>query len=101
MDAALPVIKATPASRPTPRPRSAAVAEPARCSIAMGRRHTREFQRRWADRYPDVELNLIRTNSPTGGLAEGLCDIAVLRTAVDAKRFARRPAADEGYPRHR
>jgi DNA-binding transcriptional LysR family regulator len=54
---------------------------------AMGR-HTREFQRRWADRYPDVELNLIRTNSPTGGLAEGLCDLAVLRTAVDAKRFA-------------
>jgi DNA-binding transcriptional LysR family regulator len=54
---------------------------------AMGR-HTREFQRRWADRHPDVELNLIRTNSPTGGLAEGLCDIAVLRTAVDAKRFA-------------
>jgi DNA-binding transcriptional LysR family regulator len=54
---------------------------------AMGR-HTREFQRRWADRHPDVELNMIRTNSPTGGLAEGLCDIAVLRTAVDAKRFA-------------
>ena len=29
---------------------------------AMGR-HTREFQRRWAARYPDVELHLIRTNS--------------------------------------
>ena len=54
---------------------------------AMGR-HTREFQRRWAARYPDVELQLIRTNSATGGLAEGLCDIAVLRTAVDGKRFA-------------
>jgi DNA-binding transcriptional LysR family regulator len=54
---------------------------------AMGR-HTREFQRRWAARYPDVELHLIRTNSPTGGLAEGLCDIAVLRTAVDGKRFS-------------
>jgi DNA-binding transcriptional LysR family regulator len=54
---------------------------------AMGR-HTREFQRRWAARYPDVELDLIRTNSATGGLAEGLCDIAVLRTAVDGKRFA-------------
>jgi len=48
---------------------------------AMGR-HTREFQRRWADRYPDVELQLIRTNSATGGLAEGLCDTAVLRTAI-------------------
>jgi DNA-binding transcriptional LysR family regulator len=54
---------------------------------AMGK-HTREFQRRWADRYPEVELQLIRTNSPTGGLAEGLCDIAVLRTAVGGTRFA-------------
>jgi DNA-binding transcriptional LysR family regulator len=62
---------------------------------AMGR-HTREFQRRWAARYPDVELQLIRTNSATGGLAEGLCDIAVLRTAVDGKRFA---SAVVGYER--
>jgi DNA-binding transcriptional LysR family regulator len=54
---------------------------------AMGR-HTREFQRRWAAAYPDVELQLIRTNSATGGLAEGLCDIAVLRTAADTRRFA-------------
>ena len=54
---------------------------------AMGR-HTREFQRRWAARYPGVELNLIRTNSPTGGLAEGLCDLAVLRTAAASNRFA-------------
>ncbi|MGH3255026.1 MAG: LysR family transcriptional regulator [Streptosporangiaceae bacterium] len=54
---------------------------------AMGR-HTRDFQLRWAARYPDVELHLIRTNSPTGGLAEGLCDMAVLRTAVDGHRFA-------------
>lgn len=54
---------------------------------AMGR-HTREFQRRWAARYPDVELQLIRTNSATGGLAEGLCDVAVLRTAADGGRFA-------------
>ena len=62
---------------------------------AMGR-HTREFQRRWAARYPDVELQLIRTNSATGGLAEGLCDIAVLRTAVDGHRFA---SAVVGYER--
>ena len=54
---------------------------------AMGR-NTREFQHRWAARYPDVELQLIRTNSATGGLAEGLCDLAVLRTAVDGHRFA-------------
>jgi len=54
---------------------------------AMGR-HTREFQRRWAAAYPDVELHLIRTNSATGGLAEGLCDIAVLRTPAGSRRFA-------------
>ncbi len=56
---------------------------PGSASVTRGRpwaKHTREFQRRWADRYPDVELHLIRTNSATGGLAEGLCDIAVLRT---------------------
>src|SRR5579872_204198 len=67
---------------------------------AMGR-HTREFQRRWASRYPDVELLLIRTNSPTGGLAEGLCDLAVLRTSPGSKhpdpnRFA---AAAVGHER--
>ncbi|HZR51412.1 MAG TPA: LysR family transcriptional regulator [Streptosporangiaceae bacterium] len=67
---------------------------------AMGR-HTREFQRRWASRYPDVELLLIRTNSPTGGLAEGLCDLAVLRTSPglkhpDLNRFA---AATVGHER--
>jgi DNA-binding transcriptional LysR family regulator len=54
---------------------------------AMGR-HTREFQRRWAAAYPGVELRLIHTNSATGGLAEGLCDVAVLRTTADSSRFA-------------
>ncbi|MFF8458441.1 LysR family transcriptional regulator [Streptomyces albidoflavus] len=54
---------------------------------AMGA-HTREFQRRWQERYPDVALHLIRHNSPTGGLAEGLCDLAVVRTAIDAHRYA-------------
>jgi DNA-binding transcriptional LysR family regulator len=53
---------------------------------AMGR-HTAEFQRRWHERYPDIELHLIRHNSPTGGLAEGLCDLAVVRTAVDERRY--------------
>jgi DNA-binding transcriptional LysR family regulator len=54
---------------------------------AMGR-HTQEFQRRWAAGHPDVELQLIRANSPTGGLAEGLSDIAVLRSAVDSRSYA-------------
>src|SRR6201996_1538227 len=42
-------------------------------------RHTAEFQRRWQDRYPGVGLHLIRHNTPTGGLSEGLCDLAVIR----------------------
>jgi DNA-binding transcriptional LysR family regulator len=54
---------------------------------AMGR-HTTLFQRRWAALHPDVELHLIRTNTPTGGLAEGMCDLAVVRTAVDDHAFA-------------
>jgi DNA-binding transcriptional LysR family regulator len=62
---------------------------------AMGR-HTSEFQHRWAAQYPGVELHLVRTNSPTGGLAEGLCDLAVLRTAADGNRFA---SAIVGYER--
>ena len=53
---------------------------------AMGR-HTREFQRRWAAAHPETELQLIRVNSPTGGLAEGLCDVAVLRAAPAGDRF--------------
>lgn len=54
---------------------------------AIGR-HTREFQRQWALSHPDVELVLIRTNSPTGGLGEGLCDAAIMRTDVDSRRYA-------------
>lgn len=50
--------------------------------------HTREFQRRWAAEHPGVELQLIRTNTPTGGLAEGLCDLAVVRSHLDLRRFA-------------
>jgi len=56
---------------------------------AMGE-HTVEFQRRWAARHPDVELHLVRINSPTGGLAEGACDVAVVRTAGDTPGIADR-----------
>ncbi|HEY6493036.1 MAG TPA: LysR family transcriptional regulator [Trebonia sp.] len=53
---------------------------------AMGR-HTREFQRRWAAGHPETSLRLVRVNSPTGGLAEGLCDVAVLRGPPPGGRF--------------
>lgn len=45
------------------------------------------FQRRFAALRPDIELELVRTNSSTGGLGEGACDVAVVRTPVDARRF--------------
>lgn len=54
--------------------------------------HTVELQRRWALAHPAVELHLVRHNSPTAGLAEGACDVAVVRTAeatptLSDKRF--------------
>jgi DNA-binding transcriptional LysR family regulator len=57
--------------------------------------HTAEFQRRWAARHPGVELMLVRTNTPTGGLAEGLCDLAVVRTPIDRQRYAHATVGSE------
>ncbi|WUD71005.1 LysR substrate-binding domain-containing protein [Streptomyces sp. NBC_00510] len=54
---------------------------------AFGRRTT-EFQRVWRDRHPGVELQLIRHNTPTAGLAEGLCDLAVVRAPIDLDRWS-------------
>jgi DNA-binding transcriptional LysR family regulator len=42
--------------------------------------HTVEAQRRWSAQHPEVPLLFVRTNSATGGLAEGACDVAVVRT---------------------
>jgi DNA-binding transcriptional LysR family regulator len=58
---------------------------------AIGR-HTTPFQRRWAAAHPDIDLQLVRTNSATAGLAEGTCDVAILRTGpgghtLDLQRF--------------
>lgn len=53
---------------------------------ALGR-HTARLQRDWAVRHEAVELRMVRHNSPTAGLAEGLCDVAVVRCPVDEKRF--------------
>ncbi|TWF95934.1 DNA-binding transcriptional LysR family regulator [Saccharopolyspora dendranthemae] len=54
---------------------------------ALGR-HTVAFQRRWERGLPEVRLQLVRTNSATGGLAEGACDLAVVRTEPDRRRFS-------------
>lgn len=53
---------------------------------AVGR-HTAAFQRQWARTHPDVDLHLARVNTATAGLAEGTCDLAVVRRAVDDRRF--------------
>lgn len=47
--------------------------------------HTVGLQRRWAAEHPATELSLIRTNSPTGGLAEGRCDVAIIRSAAELR----------------
>ncbi|MFJ4466398.1 LysR family transcriptional regulator [Streptomyces sp. NPDC089424] len=53
---------------------------------ALGR-HTLPFQRRWDAARPGTELHLVRANSPTAGLLEGGCDLAVVRWALDERRF--------------
>ncbi len=53
---------------------------------ALGR-HTAAVQRRWAAVHPETELQLVRVNSATAGLAEGACDLAVVRRPVDERRF--------------
>ncbi|MFJ4837542.1 LysR family transcriptional regulator [Streptomyces sp. NPDC088746] len=51
-------------------------------------RHTTEFQRRWRHEHPETQLRLIRHNSSTGGLAEGLCDLAVIRAPLNLKPWS-------------
>lgn len=53
---------------------------------ALGR-HTARLQREWAAGHETIRLDLVRHNSPTAGLAEGLSDVAVVRRSVDEKRF--------------
>ncbi|WP_371794789.1 LysR family transcriptional regulator [Streptomyces sp. NBC_01718] len=53
---------------------------------ALGR-HTLAFQRRWSGAHPGTDLQLVRVNSGTAGLAEGACELAVVRRALDDRRF--------------
>lgn len=51
-------------------------------------RHTTEFQRLWRAQHPETDLRLIRHNTPTGGLAEGSCDLAVVRAPLELKSWS-------------
>lgn len=53
---------------------------------AVGR-HTTPLLRGWSDAHPDIELQLVRHNSSTAGLAEGRVDVAIMRTPVDQNRL--------------
>ncbi|MFF8865066.1 LysR family transcriptional regulator [Streptomyces sp. NPDC015139] len=53
---------------------------------AVGR-HTVALQRRWRAAHPETDLHLVRVNSPSAGLAEGACDLAVVRRPQDDRRF--------------
>jgi DNA-binding transcriptional LysR family regulator len=53
---------------------------------ALGQ-HTTPLQRGWADAQKAIRLELIRHNTPMAGLAEGMCDVAIVRGDVDEKRF--------------
>lgn len=68
-----------------------AAAGPARLRIgyawsAVGR-HTVAFQRGWHAAHPSTDLHLIQVNSPSAGLGEGACDLAVIRRPLEDRRF--------------
>lgn len=53
---------------------------------AIGR-HTVPLLRSWDSIHREISLHLVRHNSATAGLAEGLCDVAIMRTPPDERRF--------------
>jgi len=53
---------------------------------ALGK-HTVGFLREWATRHPLVDMQLVRSNTPTAGLAEGLASLAIVRRAPDPREY--------------
>lgn len=53
---------------------------------ALGR-HTAPLQRLWTREHDDITLELVRHDSPTSGLAEGFCDVAILRRPLTDRRY--------------
>jgi DNA-binding transcriptional LysR family regulator len=53
---------------------------------ALGK-HTAPLQRAWARERHGIDLELIRHNSPLAGLADGVCDVAIVRRPFEDARF--------------
>lgn len=62
---------------------------------ALGQ-HTAEFQRRWPASFPNMTLQLIKTNTRTAGLAEGKTDLGILRYRPDSKALRYEVVGEEG-----
>ncbi|MFD2758715.1 LysR family transcriptional regulator [Gulosibacter faecalis] len=45
------------------------------------------FQRRWRAEHPDTALRFVHHHVPSGGLAEGLCDISIVRGDTDLRAW--------------
>lgn len=53
---------------------------------ALGK-HTTRLQRRWTTDHPHTDLVLVHSPTPSAGLTEGACDVAVLRRPLTDRRF--------------
>src|SRR5918912_2553267 len=58
--------------------------------------HTPTLLRRWADRYPDVELQLVQVDHRSAGLHDGRADAAVIRGPVTRPGLRSEHLLDEG-----
>ncbi|KAM9862088.1 LysR family transcriptional regulator [Leucobacter sp. BZR 635] len=50
--------------------------------------HTTALLRAWREEHPDIELHFEQHGTQTSGLAEGRCDVAIMRSPPDAARFS-------------
>jgi DNA-binding transcriptional LysR family regulator len=57
--------------------------------------HTPVLLRRWADRYPDVELQLVQVDHRSAGLHDGRVDAAVIRGPVPGRGLRSEHLLDE------
>ena len=53
-------------------------------SWAAAGEHTNALLRGWRSRHPDVELQVLRFDDRTAGLASGMVDLALVRVPIDA-----------------